>query len=153
MKKILFGAALAILVSSAMAATNVGVSVSVGQPGFYGRIDLGNAPQPQVIYAEPVIVQQAPVAYPRQPIYLRVQPGHEKHWEKNCHRYNACGQPVYFVQDSWYRNEYARDHRGNRGDQGNRDERGGRNEGRGDNGRGDNGRGHDHERNKGRGND
>ena len=37
---------------------DVGVSVNVGQPGFYGRIDIGNAPPPRVIYAQPVIVQQ-----------------------------------------------------------------------------------------------
>ena len=27
-------------------AADVGVSVTVGQPGFYGRIDVGNVPQP-----------------------------------------------------------------------------------------------------------
>ncbi len=23
------------------------------------------------------------------------------------HKYDACGQPVYFVQESWYNNEYV----------------------------------------------
>jgi hypothetical protein len=117
MKHFLLGAALTTLVGSALAA-DVGVSVSVGQPGFYGRIDIGNAPQPQVIYAQPVIIQQPPVGYVRQPIYLRVPPGHEKHWDKNCHKYNACNQPVYFVQDDWYRNEYAPAYQGDRGSSG-----------------------------------
>jgi len=106
MKHFLLGAALATLVGSALA-VDVGVSVSIGQPGFYGRIDIGNAPQPQLIFAQPVIIQQGPIGFARSPIYLRVPPGHEKNWAKKCHKYNACGQPVYFVQDGWYRNEYA----------------------------------------------
>jgi hypothetical protein len=87
--------------------TNVGVSVSVGQPGFYGHIEIGNMPQPRVIYPAPVIIQQVPVGVVVQPVYLRVPPGHEKNWRKHCRRYNACGQPVYFVQQGWYNNVYA----------------------------------------------
>ncbi len=37
-------------------AADVGVSISIGQPGFYGRIDIGRFPQPQVIYAEPRVI-------------------------------------------------------------------------------------------------
>lgn len=153
MKHLLIGAALATLVGSAMAA-NVGVSVSIGQPGFYGRIDLGNAPQPQLIYAQPMIIQPAPIGYVRQPIYLRVPAGHEKNWGKHCRKYNACGQPVYFVQDNWYRNDYApayrgdRDHRADRRDP--RDQRDRHDDDRGNNGRG---RGHDRDNNRGHGRD
>jgi hypothetical protein len=43
----------------------------------------------------------------RPPIYLRVPPGHAKHWSKHCHEYNACGERVYFVQDDWYQHEYV----------------------------------------------
>ena len=32
------------------------------------------------------------------PLSLYVPPGHQKNWGKYCGRYNACGQPVYFVQ-------------------------------------------------------
>lgn len=78
--------------------TRVGVSVSIGQPGFYGRINIGDQPPPAVIYQQPIIVHQAPVAVHRRPIYLRVPPGHSKHWSKYCGRYSACGQPVYFVR-------------------------------------------------------
>lgn len=88
-------------------AADVGVSVNISQPGFYGRIDIGRVPQPVVIYPQPVIIEQRPVTIVREPIYLRVPPGHEKNWGKHCHRYNACGQPVYFVQDNWYRDVYA----------------------------------------------
>lgn len=88
-------------------AADVGVSVSIGQPGFYGRIDIGNYPQPQIVYPQPVVIVPGPVAVVQQPIYLRVPPGHYNNWGKHCRRYRACGQPVYFVQDGWYQNEYA----------------------------------------------
>ena len=93
-------------------AADVGVSVRVGQPGFYGRIDIGNYPAPQLLYAEPIVIQPVPVGIVRQPIYLRVPPGHAKNWRKHCHRYNACGQPVYFVQDNWYNDVYVPRYRG-----------------------------------------
>lgn len=102
---------LCMLMAAAVAApafaSDVGVSVSVGQPGFYGRVDIGNLPPPRVMYAEPVVVAPAPVGVVREPIYLRVPPGHARHWRKFCARYNACGQPVYFVQDSWYNDVYV----------------------------------------------
>lgn len=88
-----------------------GVSISVGQPGFYGRIDVGSLPPPQVLYAEPIVIQPAPAGIVREPIYLRVPPGHAKHWAKHCRRYNACGQPVYFVQDAWYNDIYVPSYR------------------------------------------
>jgi len=93
----------------AFAQTNVGVSVAVSQPGVYGRIDIGNVPQPPaVVYAQPVLVAppQHVVVQP-QPVYLYVPPGHQKNWAKHCYRYNACGQPVYFVQENWYRTQYV----------------------------------------------
>ena len=99
-------------------ATDVGVSISVGEPGFYGRIDIGNFPQPVLVYPRPVIIRPAPVAVVAQPIYLRVPPGHAKNWRKHCARYDACGQPVYFVQDRWYNNVYVPEYRSRRGDRG-----------------------------------
>lgn len=86
-------------------AADVGVSVSVGQPGFYGRIDIGNFPRPQLIYPQPVVIQS--VAVIPQPIYLRVPPGHAKDWRKHCHKYDACSQSVYFVREDWYNNVYV----------------------------------------------
>ena len=114
MKQFLFAAALAAATLPAHA-DNVGVSISVGQPGFYGRIDIGGAPQPVLVYPKPIVVQPAPVAVAPAPIYLHVPPGHAKHWRKYCHQYNACGQPVYFVQDRWYNDVYVphyREHHG-----------------------------------------
>lgn len=108
MKRVLFAMALAIAAIPVFAA-DVGVSVSVGQPGFYGRIDIGNAPPPRLIYVEPVVVQRVEVA--KAPVYLHVPPGHEKNWGKHCRKYNACGRPVYFVRDDWYEGEYVPYHR------------------------------------------
>jgi len=108
MKKILMAVGLAAVSLHSMASPNVGVSVSVGQPGFYGRVDIGNAPPAAVIYPQPVIIQRPPVYVDRSPIYLRVPPGHQKDWRRYCGRYDACGQPVYFVRDDWYRDHYRR---------------------------------------------
>src|SRR5690606_5376007 len=69
MKRFLFAAALAAAAVPALAA-DVGVSISVGQPGFYGRIDIGRFPHPAVIYPEPVIIHPAPIGMVRRPIYL-----------------------------------------------------------------------------------
>ncbi len=86
----LFLAAAALSVP-AWAGTDIGVSVGISQPGFYGRIDM--VPQRTVVV--------------RQPIYMHVPPGHAKHWRKHCARYDACGRPVYFVQEDWYRKHYG----------------------------------------------
>ena len=78
------------------------VNATVGgelAPGVYGRINIGNAPPPPLLYAEPVIIQRPAVVVPRAPIYMYVPPGHAKNWSKHCARYNACSQPVYFVQE------------------------------------------------------
>jgi hypothetical protein len=88
-------------------ATDVGVSVTVGQPGFYGRIDIGNFPQPRVVYEQPVIIHRSPEVISVKPIYLHVPPGHEKHWSKHCAHYDACGRPVLFVRDDWYNDVYV----------------------------------------------
>jgi hypothetical protein len=104
MKTLILAAAM--LAAAPAFAQQVGVSVTVGQPGFYGRIDLGNFAPPPVVYAEPIIVERN-VRYVGAPVYLRVPPGHQKKWSKHCHSYNACGQRVLFVKDDWYTNSYA----------------------------------------------
>lgn len=110
-------------ISAPAIAADVGVSVTIGQPGFYGRLDIGGYPPPQVIYAQPKVIQPAYIE--REPIYLRVPPGHAKHWDKHCHEYNACDEKVYFVNDNWYSKEYVpryqkehQDHQGYRNDKG-----------------------------------
>lgn len=109
MKRFLIAAALGFAAASTITtpafATDVGVSLSIGEPGFYGRLDIGDFPPPQVIYRQPIAIQRVPMERP--PIYLRVPPGHAKKWSKHCREYNACGERVFFVQDSWYNREYV----------------------------------------------
>ena len=113
MKKL---AALALAVSAVTPAfaggTNVGVSIGINQPGVYGRIDIGNYPAPAVVYAQPVVITPAPVAVYQQPIYLYVPVVYQQNWGRYCGRYNACGQPVYFVQEQWVRERYRYEHEG-----------------------------------------
>ncbi len=144
MKRFLFAAALAVATVPAFA--QVGVSVSIGQPGFYGRLDVGSFPAPQLLYPTPVVIQPVPVGVVRQPIYLNVPPGHAKDWGKHCYKYNACGQPVYFVRNEWYENVYApgyRERHGGRGYDRDYDRGDRRGYDRGDD-QGDRGRGHGH---------
>lgn len=94
------------LLTGAVFAADIGVSVRIGDPNFYGQIELGDRYRPRVIYEQPIIVHRARYAYP--PMYLRVPPGHAKHWNRHCDRYGACARPVYFVQDRWYYDTYRR---------------------------------------------
>ena len=114
MKKLLVLSILAVAAVPAFAA-DVAVSVTVGDPRFYGRIDVVGFPQPQLVYPEPVIIQPAPPGVVVQPIYVRVPPGHAKDWRKHCKKYKLCGQPVYFVQDAWYTQVYAPEYRAKKG--------------------------------------
>jgi hypothetical protein len=107
MKHFLCAIVMILIVTSTALAADVGVSVSVAQPGFYGRIDVGSFPQPELIYARPVVVHPVPVGVVYQPVYMHVPPGHAKHWSKHCSKYNACGHPVYFVKDNWYNDVYV----------------------------------------------
>lgn len=98
--------------SAAVAAPDIGVSVDIRQPGVYGRIDIGARPPPPLVYAQPIMVSPPRVVVQRQPIYLYVPPGHQKKWSKHCARYNACHQPVYFVQERWVEDRWQARHAG-----------------------------------------
>ena len=126
------GALIALASYAAPALAEVDVSISVGQPGFYGRIDLGDAPRPRVYYRQPRLVER--VAVEQEPIYLHVRPGQSRNWRKHCRSYNACGRRVYFVNHNWYDTVYVPHYR----------ERGDRDRGRhGNRGDGHDGRDHD----------
>ena len=91
---------IALLAGGAAQAADVGVSINISQPGVYGRIDIGRFPQPVLYAPRPVVITQRVV---QEPVYLWVPPGHRQNWRRYCGRYEACGAPVYFVQDRWYR--------------------------------------------------
>lgn len=128
------------------------VNLTVGgpmAPGVYGQISVGNNPLPPIINTAPVVIGQ-PV-FGAAPMYLYVSTVEYRNWGRYCHRYQACGRPVYFVRvddrDRWWERrgegrgyerheEHGHDrgeHRGwdreGRGPGGDRGERG---EGRGD---------------------
>ena len=136
------------LVSGACAA-DVGVSIQFSQPGVFGRVDIGQYPEPpQVIVPQPVIIAPPPPAVPPpEPVYLWVPLEHRKHWDRYCEEYHACRHPVYFVNHVWYR-DHVMASRG-RGE--------GRHEDEGERGRGrhkghDDGE-HEHEHEHGHGHD
>ncbi|HET6718137.1 MAG TPA: hypothetical protein VFH22_00735 [Rhodocyclaceae bacterium] len=137
MRHLFFAAALA--AAAPAFAADVGVSVSIGQPGFYGQIDIGGAPPPVLLYRQPVMIERVDVE--RAPIYLNVRPGHARNWRRHCGEYDACGERVYFVQNGWYDRQYVphyKKHKGNRHDD----------EGRDDDRRGGDHRGDDRGRNR-----
>jgi hypothetical protein len=94
-----------VMLAAVATTSSAGVSVSIGEPGFFGAINIGNAPQPVLMNQQPVIIQRA--QGPVEPLYLRVRPNEQKNWKRNCGRYNACNRPVYFVDHNWYQNSYA----------------------------------------------
>ena len=87
---------------------DVGVSITMGQPGFYGRIDIGDVPHPDLISPQPIIIKS--VGGPRAPLYFHVPPGHAKNWAKHCGKYNACSERVFFVRTQWYDSVYVPHH-------------------------------------------
>ena len=146
MKTIALAAVLATASLSALA-VDVGVSVNIGQPGFYGQINLGSNMVPQLVLPQPILIAPPPPNVVLAPLYLRVPPAYTKKWHKHCGEYNACGRQVYFVRDDWYEHEYApryrshpeefREHRHERREE--RREHGGKEKGHGRK----HGRGHD----------
>jgi hypothetical protein len=139
MKKIF---AFALVARIARAQTSV--SIGINQPGVYGRINIGNVPPPALVLPQPVIIQRPTVVYERSPIYLYVPPAHQQNWRQYCGRYNACGQPVYFVRDEWVRERYEHEHPGwNNGRHRGQD----KHDDHGPN-HGNNGKGHGHDKGK-----
>ena len=94
----------------------------MGESGYYGHVDINNYPQPVVYNQQPVVVVQQPrVVY--EPVYVRVPEEHRRHWHRHCSTYNACGRPVYFVQDHWYHNVYRPQYAHHHGGRWEREER------------------------------
>ncbi len=94
------------------ATAQTSVSIGINQPGVYGRINIGDVPRPALYRTEPVIILPPRVVVEQQPVYLYVPTGEQQNWRRYCGRYNACGQPVYFVRDEWVRERYEHEHPG-----------------------------------------
>jgi hypothetical protein len=116
----------ATLATPAMA-DGIGLSLNIGEPGFFGRIDIGDYPQPQLVSRQPIWVERPRGAPMQQPIYLHVPADHQRHWRRYCGQYHACGQPVLFVRDDWYQRSYVpryRERHGHEGHDEHHDDRG-----------------------------
>jgi hypothetical protein len=93
------------------------VSINVHQPGVYGRITLGGpVPSRAWVAQQPIVAAPPTVVLQREPIYLYVPTAHSNNWPRYCGRYNACTQPVIFVQDTWVRERHAAHYRDRDGD-------------------------------------
>lgn len=108
------------LASSPAGAADIGISINMGQPDYYGPLEVDGYSQPRVYYREPYWVNRRQ-GRELQPVYLRAPRAHRTNWSRYCRQYNACGRRVYFVQDGWYNDVYApryrerhgNEHRGN----------------------------------------
>ena len=69
--KRLFFAVIASLAYGPAFAGDVNATIGFNQPGFYGQINIGGFPRPQVIYAQPVWVQRPAKVVYVEPVYLR----------------------------------------------------------------------------------
>jgi len=130
-------AALALAAASITApalAADIGVSISIGDPGYYGELELGNYGRPTLLRSHPITIERTRSGPVREPLYLRVPAAQSRDWKRYCGRYNACSRPVYFVRDDWYNNVYAphyrndhrhddHDHHDNRDDRRDHDDR------------------------------
>lgn len=113
MRNFLFAAA-AVMASTPAFCAEVGALGGLGEPGFYGQIDIRRVSKPQVVFSEPVVIQPVEAGDAGdagEPVYLHVPEDHAKDWRKHCHAYNACDQRVYFVDDNWYDKVYVHEYR------------------------------------------
>ncbi|MDE2598084.1 MAG: hypothetical protein KGL40_00520 [Rhodocyclaceae bacterium] len=77
----------------------------MGQPGFYGRIEIGTAQQPPLLISDAIMGN--PGVYTGQPVYMHVPRAHAYAWSRYCHLYGACDWMVYFVDNDWYDTVYV----------------------------------------------
>ena len=77
----------------------VGVAITLGEPNFYGRIDLGRMAPPPIIRDYPVQVRRGPRGILLEPLSVRVTEREQRNWRRYCGRDDVCSRPVYFVRD------------------------------------------------------
>ena len=82
-----------------------GVTIQVGEPGYYGPIELSDAPKPVLINPQAVVIEKERVV--QEPTYVIVPAEQQRDWANYCARYEACGRPVYFVESRWYNDVYV----------------------------------------------
>lgn len=95
----------ALLMTPAIAQVNF--SLNFGQPGYYGRVEVGDdSPRPVLLYQQPVIIERSRNDV-GQPVYVNVPPLQARNWSGYCSGYRLCNRPVYFVNNNWYEQSYV----------------------------------------------
>lgn len=116
MKRKLLIPLLALLATPALQA-QAPITTNLGEPGYYGPIVVDDSyPKPRLMFSDPQVIDEAHRT--GRPLYLHIPPGHAKDWEKHCKHYDACHQPAYFVEDSWYSDVYVPAYQKNRSEKG-----------------------------------
>lgn len=89
---LMLSAATLLSIKATAAPVEVRLSAPIGT-NAYGQVVIGGPVYSQPVYVEPVIVY-APIE-------------HQRHWHRWCGQYDACGQPVRFIE---VRESYGRDY-------------------------------------------
>lgn len=84
------------------------LTISYGEPGWYGRLELGpDYPRPQRVYGELRLGKRFVTSH-RLPVeFYHVPRIHYLRWGEFCRLYHACNKPVYFVTNRWYNTTYS----------------------------------------------
>jgi hypothetical protein len=67
---------------------------------YYGVLDLGGRPPPQLLFEQPRLGRAGVAAGP--PLFLHVPHDQARQWSRHCARYRACDRPAFFVSEEWY---------------------------------------------------
>jgi hypothetical protein len=91
---------------AALCFTGAAYGGPVPDPAFFGRLDMAGMPKPQLMSKRPVRAVGLAHDDGATPLVLHVPPGQERRWGAACQAYGACGVPVLFVTEAWYRQVY-----------------------------------------------
>lgn len=103
-------AAAALMIGAAQAGAATQVNISIGDSGYWGAIPMMNGLRPDVWNTTPIVAIGAAIAG-ASILYLNVPEAQRRDWRHYCSRYDACGRPVRFVKNNWYRDHYAPEYR------------------------------------------
>lgn len=103
-------AGLALLLGAASAGASTQVNISIGDSGYRGVLPALSGWRPEVWNSSPVVAIGAAAAG-LAAVYLNVTDSERRDWKRHCGKYDACGRPVYFVKNDWYRGTYAPEYR------------------------------------------
>jgi hypothetical protein len=100
-----------IMIATLAVAGTAASAAGFDESAYFGRIDPAQAPRIEVtrtraLQANAGAVVSLKAGAAASPVYLHVRPEEERRWAAYCAAYAACGVPVLFVKESWYREVY-----------------------------------------------